>query len=49
MVSKWYAKANNKYVTDYDENKQSSYIMYLDANNLHDWAMSQPLPVSGFQ
>ena len=49
MISKWYAKANNKYVTDYDENKQSSYIMYWDANYLYGWAMSQPPPVSQFQ
>ena len=34
---------------DYDKNKESSYIQYLDANNLYGWAMSQKLPVNGFK
>ena len=44
-----YAKANNKYMKNYDKNKESSYIQYLDANNLCGWAMSQKFPVDGFK
>ena len=38
------AKANNKYVNDYNENNESSYINYWDVNNLYYWAMMQKLP-----
>ena len=34
---------------NYDKNEESSYIQYLDANNLYDWAMAQKLPVNGFK
>ena len=44
-----YAKANNKYMNNYNRYKEESFLQYLDANNLYGWAMSQKLPVSGFK
>jgi len=44
-----YTKANNKYLSDYDSSKESSILMYVDANNLYGWAMSQPLPYKDFK
>ena len=31
-----YAKANNKYMKNYDKNKESSFLMYVDANTCMD-------------
>ena len=44
-----YTKASNKYMKNYDKDMISSNLMYLDANNLHGWAMSQTLHVNGFK
>ena len=44
-----YAKANYKYMKNYDEDEESSYILDLDANNLYGWAMSEKIPVNGFK
>ena len=44
-----YSKANNKYMKNYCKNIESSYPMYLDANNLYGWAMFQKLSVNGFK
>ena len=44
-----HAKANNKYMLNYDEEKESSYIQYLDSSNLYGWVMSQKLPINNFK
>ena len=48
-ISHRYGRANNKYMKEYDEKAPSKYIMYLDANNLYGWAMSQYLPTGNFR
>ena len=39
-IAKRYAKASNKYMNDYDPKKLSTFMSYLDMNNLYGWAMS---------
>ena len=48
-ITNRYGKANNKYMKNYNPEEVSKYIMYLDANNLYGWAMSQYLPTGGFK
>ena len=50
QVVRKYASANNKYMGDrFNPKSESSYLQYLDANNLYGWTMSQPLPTGGFK
>ena len=48
-IFKRYSKANNKYLNNYDPKKESTFITYLDMNNLYGWAMSEYLPYGGFK
>ena len=49
QVVKKYSVANNKYSPDYNKNIKSSYLQYLDANNLYGYAMTKKLPLNGFK
>ena len=48
-IAKRYAKANNKYMNDYNPKNQSTFILYLDMNNLYGQAMSEYLPYARFK
>ena len=48
-IANRHGKANNKYMKEYNKKEPSKYIMYLDANNLYGWAMSQYLPTGNFK
>ena len=48
-IAKRYAKANKKYMNDYDSKKKSAFISYLDMNNLYGWTMSEYLRYEGFE
>ena len=49
MICHRHSKANNKYLDNYDKNELQKYILYLDANNLYGYAMSQYLPVGDYK
>ena len=49
IISNRYGEANNKYMKNYNKNKDSKYLMYLDANNLYGCAMTEKLPTHGFK
>ena len=48
-IDKRHSKANIKYMKSYYVHEPGKFIMYLDANNLYRWAMSQYLPYGGFE
>ena len=48
-IANRFGEANNKYMKEYNKEKPSKYITYLDANNLYGYAMSQYLPTGGFK
>ena len=46
-IANRYSKPNNRFIPI--KNKDSSYLIYLDVNNLYGWAMTQPLPTGRFK
>ena len=48
-ISDRYSKANRKYLKSYVLKEESKHIIYLDANNLYEYAMSKFLSTSGFK
>ncbi|XP_065196577.1 uncharacterized protein LOC135828072 [Sycon ciliatum] len=49
MAATRHCRANNKHMTEFNQDQPSSYIQYLDANNLYGWAMCQRLPITDFK
>ena len=49
MISTWHAQTNNPYMAAFDAARPTSYIIYLDANNLSGWPMIQPMPIGEFE
>ena len=48
-IAKRYAKANNKYMNDYNSEEPSTFITYLDKNNLYGCTMSEYFPYEKFE
>ena len=44
-----YENPNNKYMKDYDKNKESSYLKDWNVNSLYRWTLLQKLPVNKFE
>ena len=44
-----YASANNKYMPNYNSKVLSTYLMYVDGNNLYGWTMAKKLPINNFK
>ena len=49
FIGKRYSKANNPMVPNFDEKNPTTFVTYLDANNLYGWAMCKPLPTGNFE
>ena len=49
MITTRYAQTNFPTLLWYDASRPHVHLIYLDANNLYGWAMSQPLPTGGFR
>lgn len=49
MITGRLGQANHKGLKDFDPDKPKRHIMYLDANNLYGWAMSQPMPIGEYK
>ena len=45
----WYAKADNKYMKDYEKKKELLHVQYWDVNNIYGQTMSQKFPVNSFE
>ena len=48
-VIKKHGVANNKYLPNYNKSKKSTYLQYLDANNVYRYAMNKKLPLNGYK
>ena len=49
QVIRKYGIGNNKYLPNYDDGKKTTYLEYLDANNLYGYAMNKKLPLNGYK